>query len=206
MEEKESVILEQVRKIFMRYGIRSVTMDDISRELKISKKTLYKYVTDKSDLVEKVMRIEISTDQELMKQFEKESKTAIDEVLMILKHIAQKVKEIHPSIHYDLEKYYPEAWEVFNNHKKNFIMGCVIRNLQRGILEGLYRENLNAEIIALIYVSRVDIVFDGEIFPPTRFNFADVLFEMFRYHIKGIASEKGIKYLHEKIKNETINI
>ena len=120
-EEKESAILDQVRKLFMRYGIRSVTMDDISRELKISKKTLYKFVTDKQDLVVKVMTAECKGDECLFTKITADSKNAIDELLNITVHLGQKVQEIHPSIHFDLEKYYPDAWEIFNKHKGTFV-------------------------------------------------------------------------------------
>lgn len=201
MEEKESVILEQVFKIFMRFGIRSVTMDDISRELKISKKTLYKFVTDKADLVTKVVKMDLIKDEKIITDFTNASETAIDELLMVMKYFGEKVGGIHPSIHFDLEKYYPEAWDVFNSHKKNFHLGCVVRNLQRGIKEGLFRENLNPEIIAIIHVNRVDMMFDGELFPPAQFNFGDVFMEMFRYHIKGISTEKGIQLFNEKLNN-----
>lgn len=204
MEEKENVILEQVLKIFMRYGIRSVTMDDISRELKISKKTLYKFVTDKSDLVTKTVKLDLERDEKVVNEFAEKATDALDELLMVMKYFGEKVQGIHPSIHFDLEKYYPEAWELFNSHKKTFHLECVIRNLKRGINEGLYRDNLNAEIIAIIHISRVDLFFDGEVFPPSRFNFGEVFLEMFRYHIKGISTDKGIKLFNEKLNNDKL--
>jgi TetR/AcrR family transcriptional regulator, cholesterol catabolism regulator len=203
-EEKESVILEHVRKIFMRYGIRSVTMDDISRELKISKKTLYKFVTDKQDLVVKVMNSECLSDQCMFTEIVGQSKNAIDELLNVTAHIGQKIQQFHPSIHYDLEKYYPEAWELFNKHKGTFVYECVVNNLRRGMKEGLYRDTLQPEIISKIYVTRIDMIFDPEIFPQPDFQFGEVYKEMMRYHIRGIASEKGIKYLLDKLKSENI--
>ena len=118
MEEKESVILENVRNIFMRYGIKSVTMDDISRELKISKKTLYKFVVDKPELVAKVMQEKCSCDQKDISDIVKKSKNAIDELMNVTQYVGKTVKEIHPSIHYDLEKLillYNERLEQFHN-------------------------------------------------------------------------------------------
>jgi len=206
MEEKESDILESARKIFLRYGIRSVTMDDIAKELKISKKTLYKFVVDKPDLVMKVLKTELEHDKVAMEKVIAQSSNAIEEMILITETVGQRIKEIHPSVHFDLEKYYPEAWEMFNQHKKTFVLTTVMDNLKRGIKEGLYRSNLNAEIIARIYVSRVDMIFDGEIFPPAQFNFGEVYWEAVRYHIKGVASEKGLQYLSEKLKNEHITI
>ncbi len=196
-------LLISIKKIFMRYGIKSVTMDDIARELKMSKKTLYNYVTDKSDLVTKVMKQECQEDETCVCNIVKHSKNAIDETLEIVKHMTGKVASIHPSIHYDLEKYYPEAWQIFQEHKRRHVMGTIMKNLSRGMKEGFYRKDLNPDIIARVFVARLDIIFDGDLFPPAQFNFGDVYVEYMRYHLRGILSEKGMKYisqLEKKIK------
>jgi TetR/AcrR family transcriptional regulator, cholesterol catabolism regulator len=206
MEPMENELIDQVRRIFMRLGIKSVTMDDIARELKISKKTLYKYVSDKPDLVMKVMKFECEEDSCMMDEYAKKCSNAIEELLAITQHVGKKVKEIHPSIHFDLEKYYPEAWEMFNQHKRDRIYSDVLNNMKRGMHEGLYRSDINADILTRIHISRVDIVFDGELFPPSQFNFGQVFLELMTYHIHGIASEKGLAYLKEAIKNTELSI
>lgn len=196
-EGKKTAILEQATKIFMRYGLKSVTMDDVSRELKISKKTLYRFVSDKNDLVEQVMQAYVEQEQCCIDDLVTKSKNAIEEILLIGEHVGNFVKDIHPSIHYDMEKYYPEAWNVFANHKKSFVLKCITDNLIRGIKEGLYRKDLNVPVIARIYVSRIDIVFDGEVFPPEEIDFKTVYMEKMNYHLRGISSDKGIKLLQE---------
>ena len=198
MEEKKEVVLENAAKIFMRYGLKSVSMDDVSRELKISKKTLYKFVTDKNDLVAQIMKAQIQNDEASVIKFIKESKNAIEEIISISEFAGKIVNNMHPSIHYDLEKYYPEAWEIFNGYKQKFVLGCMRENMVRGIKEGYYRKDLNIPIVALLYVARIDLIFDGKLFPPNEFNFKDVYREMINYHLRGISSEKGIKYLNEK--------
>ena len=85
-------------------------------------------------------------------------------------------------------------------------MDACARNLKRGITEGIYRENINAEIITRLYVEKIDLVFDATVFPPTEFNFKDIHMEMVRYHIRGIANERGIAYLTERISKEQINL
>ncbi len=205
-DEKFIQILEQAAQVFMRYGIKSVTMDDVARELKISKKTLYKYVSDKGDLVAKVMAGHCQMEQKQCLEILGSSANAIDEMIKITKHVGAMIKEIHPSIHYDLEKYYPEAWKIMSEHKDEFIGKCVENNLLRGIEEGLYRENLNARIISKIYVHKVDMVFDGRTFSSKDFRFENVYFEMVRYHLRGIASKKGLTYLKERIKQEQLNL
>jgi hypothetical protein len=78
----------------------------------------------------------------------------------------------------------------------------VSENMEKGIREGLYRPDLNIDVIARIYISRFDVTFDGELFPQDKYRFEDVIWEMFRYHIRGIASDKGVKYLIKKVQKE----
>ena len=206
MDEKLGQILSGAASIFLRYGIKSLTMDDIARELSISKKTLYKYVDDKNDLVKKVMEAFVSSEQHQCGDILGTEGNAIDKLIAITRHVAAHFRQIHPSIHYDLERHYPEAWNVFNDHRKIFICDCISGNLRQGKEEGLYRENVNADIIAKIYIAKIDCVFDSDVFPPGAYNFEQVYMEMMRYHIRGVASEKGIEYLTEKIKQEQINL
>ncbi len=185
----------------MRNGIKSMTMDDIARSMGMSKKTLYKSFKDKSDLVHQVLENHLEEDKKALNDICSSGLNAIDEMFEITKHVGEQIKDIHPSIHFDLEKYYPEAWQVFNDYKFNYIYSSVKANLEKGIKENLYRENLNASIVAKIHISRIDIMFDSQVFPVSEYKFSDVATEMMRYHIRGIASEKGIKYMIEKLKN-----
>jgi AcrR family transcriptional regulator len=199
-ETRKEHILEMAQKIFMRYGLKSVTMDDISKELKISKKTLYRFVTDKNDLVAQVMNAYVQSDQCRVKEMIDRSGNAIEEIMAISEFAGSTVGQLHPSIHYDMEKYYPEAWEIFITYKRKFIFGCMTDNMLRGIKEGLYRADLNVPVISLIYVSRIDMVFDGQLFPTGEYQFKDVFYEMINYHLHGIVSEKGLKILNTKYK------
>ncbi len=200
MEQKELQLLEQVDKLFMRCGIKSLTMDDIARELGISKKTLYLHCSDKEDLLIKSFAHHFQCEEQFQNGIVGKNLNAIDEIFEVSKHVSEMLKTIHPSIHYDLRKYYPEAWKIFSEYRKNFMLKCVSDNMEKGKQEGLYRANLNIPIVARIHISRVDVVFDGELFPASQFNFAEVFFEMIRYHIRGIASPKGIDYFMDKIK------
>ena len=200
MEQKEQQLLEQVDKLFMRCGIKSLTMNDIAREIGISKKTLYLHCSDKEDLLIKSFAHHFRCEEDFQNRTVSKNLNAIDEIFEVSKHVSEMLKTIHPSVHYDLRKYYPEAWKIFSEYRKNFMLKCVSDNMEKGKKEGLYRANLNIPIVARIHISRVDIVFDGELFPANQFNFAEVFFEMIRYHIRGIASPKGIEYFMDKIK------
>lgn len=202
--EKELLLLS-VTELFMRYGIKSLTMDDISRHLGISKKTLYLVATDKKDLVKQCVELTVNAEECMLCDITTQKGNAIDELFDVNKRISQKLQNVQPAVMYDLQKYYPEAWKLMENHKQCFVAEMVVENIKRGIEEGLYRENVNAEIVAKIYVGLIDKMFDPDFFPTNKYSFEVLHREIARYHIRGIASEKGIKYLSKKLVDENLN-
>ncbi|NNE54961.1 MAG: TetR/AcrR family transcriptional regulator, partial [Flavobacteriales bacterium] len=202
----ETQIIEGASAIFMKYGIKSVNMDDVAKNLRISKKTLYKYVSDKSDLLRKALNVHGQLEDSTIRSICNKNLNAIDELFEISHFIGNMLKEIHPSIHFDLEKYHPELWNELLDSRHKMVYECTYANLKKGIAEGLYRKDLNAEVIARIYMAKMDVVFDGELFPPNEFNFQQVYLDYFRYHIRGLASDEGIKYLVQKMKDEKLKI
>lgn len=202
MEAREEEIIDQSAKVFMRLGIRSVNMDDMAQHLRISKKTLYQFVKDKNDLVTRIVSHITAHHRTCIWEICGQGHNAIDENFEITRFVAAQVGQIHPSVHFDLEKYHPKAWELLNTTERKDILECVTGNMQKGIAEGLYREDLDIDVVSRVYISRFDACFDGELFPADKYRFDKVIWELFRYHTRGIASEKGLKYLTKKVKNE----
>lgn len=201
MEEKAQNIIEHAIALFKQYGVKSLTMDDLARHMGMSKKTLYQVVSDKADLVTRTMQFYIQKDVCELERVHEESENAIEEMFMIAQRVSEHLKQMHPSILYDLEKYYPQAFKVFHDYKVKDIQGCVSRNIKDGIEQGLYRDNINIPIVTGLYIGRMDIIFDQQLFPASEYSAKDVYFEAIRYHIRGIASEKGIEYLKNKFKS-----
>ncbi|MFA6924293.1 MAG: TetR/AcrR family transcriptional regulator [Bacteroidales bacterium] len=199
MKEKRNNILEEVSHLYIKYGIKSVTMDDVSRELGISKKTLYNFFSDKNDLVKNVISYQIN--KQTNKSFEiiKQKHNSIDVLLEASKHIIKFMETFNPSIRHDLQKYYPDVLKILKEHRRKHIFENIRANIIQGIKEGLYRKNLNPDIISSIYVSRLEILFNYEYFPSDKFEFSTIFDEMFKYHIRGIASKKGIEYYESKM-------
>jgi len=200
MEEKFEMYVPVLAEHFMRFGIKSMTMDDIAKTLGISKKTIYTFVKDKNDLVLKTVCFFLNFEQEeILRLIEKEN-NAIEQLITINRFVSNSLKAVHPSIIYDLQKYYPEAYKILENHKHEFIFNVIVNNIKKGILEKLYRDNINADIIAKVYVIRIDSIFGVSVFDKD-YNFNDVYSEISRYHLFGIASEKGRKYIYDNFKN-----
>ena len=200
-QEKEIELLIASTELFMKFGIKSLTMDDIARHLGISKKTLYLYVTDKKNLVKKSLELAVANDQCLLGNIAVNEGNAIDELLAINVKMSEKLQSIQPAVMYDIKKYYPEAWKVMENHKKCFVYDMVVKNINNGILQGLYRENVNPAIIASVYITMIDKIFDSDLFPTHQYTFSSLHREIARYHIRGIASKSGIEYLVKRLKD-----
>lgn len=202
MEEKE--LFEKVTQLFMRYGIKSMTMDEVSRQLGISKKTLYLFVDNKKDLVKKMMEFHIDCEQCNIEASFSKCDNAIEEIMEMTKEVSEQMKEMHPSILFDMRKYHPEAFQILVNHKDKFVRTCIHKNLEKGIEEGYYRPNMNPEIVTELYLSMMSSIMNPENTPAKDINVRDVHGEMMRYHIRGIASSKGREYLKQKFKEDNV--
>jgi AcrR family transcriptional regulator len=206
MNDKKMEFIGKALEVYMKYGIKSVTMDEMARQVGVSKKTIYQYVKDKNDLVEQCITCAQMMDEELIKIIISQNENAIDEVLAISKYIGEELKKVHPSIFFDLAKYHPKAMDMIKCHKDDFIRDCVKDNLIKGIDQGYYRGNMNVDIISKVYLTTMDHVLAGDFFDSTKISPDQIYLDVFRYHIRGIASEKGITYLTEKLKNNQIKL
>lgn len=177
-------------------------MDDIARKLGISKKTLYQYVENKTELIEQIFSLKFEEDSRQIKDIRLSANDAIDEVLKIAKHVIQHLRELSPTTIYDLQKYYSSTWKQFEAQHKGYIFTLICDNLIRGIKQGLYRSELNPEIVAKLYVGKTSLVVDEDVFPIQQFNLDDLYREHMIYHIYGVASPKGRAILERYLQNE----
>lgn len=194
-------IIAKVSDLYLKYGIKSVTMDDVARELGISKKTLYLHFKDKDHLVSSVIKYKMDSQHEAMRKVCKMKVNAIEELLMVSKLITQFLKNVNPSATYDLQKYYPEIWKNISRDRRDHIYQQISDNMKRGIKEGLYRSDLNIDIIAHFYLFRLEMSNTLDLIVENKYSYEEIFNNFFSYHIRGIANQKGIEYLERKLKN-----
>ncbi|MFO7863848.1 MAG: TetR/AcrR family transcriptional regulator [Salinivirgaceae bacterium] len=198
MDEKLNEIIIESARLFRQYGVRSVSMDDIAKAMGVSKKTLYQFVTNKNDLIEKILDFTYQREVALLEECTKNDVNAIDALLKMSQLISEEVKLFTPTVTFDLKKYYPEIFRRHVEKSQKFAYKAVYRNLQQGISQGLFRKEINAEVVATLYINKIEDVHDENFFKGKEFTF-DLIFEtMFENHIRGIANEKGIAYFEER--------
>lgn len=189
--EELTKILETAEGLFRKYGVRSVTMSDIAKELGMSKKTLYLYIKNKEDLISKSLQEHIKRDKEQMQAIIEASKNALHEMVSMNNHVQQLIQDMNPSLLFDLKKYHRNVWEDFERFHQEFIYSCIKNNLERGIEEGLYRANINSDILSKIYIASIPAFADELLFPPNEYNQAHIHETFVDYHLHGIVSEQG---------------
>lgn len=200
--ERENRIIQQSLHLFLTTGIKGVSMDDVAQHLGISKKTLYLHVKNKEDLVEKSFAYHHNCMKEVIEGLSQKYENAIDEIFEIDERICEMMKHNHPFLLSNLKKYYPKVWSFMDDLKKKSIFKTIKNNLERGISQGLYRPLIDTDIITKFMLNRVDSLVNEELFPLTEYDFRQLLQENRIYHIRGIATKKGIEYLDKKMTNE----
>jgi AcrR family transcriptional regulator len=208
MEEHDQTrdkILQGALELFLKYGIRSVSMDDIARHLSISKKTIYQYFVDKDDIVTQATANHMVHTKADFDNLTKVSKNALDELMRIQMFMRKNMQDMNPSLLFDLKKYHSKAWTAWLDHKNKDIRESVVRNLKQGMEEGLYRGNLNPEILAVLRIESIQWVYDGQVVPTDKFKLVDVQTQMLDHFMYGLLTEKGRK-LYEKYKQEPVNL
>lgn len=191
--------------LFMRLGVRSVTMEDVAREVSISKKTIYQFFENKDHLVTEVVKNHLEAERIQFSEIAAKAENAIDEIYQISGCMRRNLKSINPTTLHDLRKYHPGAFELFAQFKSEFIRGNVENNLKRGIEEGYYRPAIDPLVLAIFRVEQVEQMFDHRIFPVDQVGFSHVQNQLFDHFVYGLLTDEG-KRLYEKFKlQEEIN-
>ena len=204
MENKER-ILQKATDLFMRYGIRSITMDEIAAQLGISKKTIYQFFTDKDAMVEAVVNEEMKNNEEGCRIFSQSAQNAVHEIFLAMDGMQEMLKTMNPQLMYELEKHHPAAYKRLKQYKYQFLFTVVKENLQRGANEEIYRTGLNIELITRHRIESAFMPFNSEAFPQNKFPMNQTCQELAVLFLHSICNEKGKKliekYLNERQKN-----
>jgi AcrR family transcriptional regulator len=200
MNEELINILDKVRELYTKYGIKSITMDEVAAELGMSKKTLYQHVTDKEDLVSKFIDNEIEIRQKQICECFKVGFNAIEELFEISLFINKLMREQNPATEHDLKKYYPDQYQKIVKVRRERMYSYILLNLKKGKNEGLYRNDMDDEVIAKLYLSRSESMPVSTLYTLEELTSVKVFVELLTYHIRGIATQTGIKELEKNIK------
>lgn len=203
--ESKNKILEGAESLFMKYGFKSITMDDIARELGISKKTLYQYFEDKNDLVNQTIQAHIDNDAFVCNRIMEEGYDPIEFMFEMSKSVTKNQRKINVAVLFDLRKYFKSAWDKMEKFRLEFILKNILNNISKGQELGLYRTDINALLIAKLYVHNVEFLMTPELYQDVSSDFHYIHLESLKYHLRGICTDKGLKKLNKITENQTNN-
>ncbi len=210
MRENNCQIVAKASELFLTKGFKSVTMDDIANEMGISKKTIYQSFKTKTDLISAVGDHIFDAIKCGIHDIRERTLNPIDEFYTINDYVIEHLKDETTAPEYQLSKYYPLIHSRLSSMKYDEIQDCVSENLNRGIELGLYRTDIDIPFVIGIYFIGVGGIRNQDIFPNENFKPKKITHSYLDYHIRGIASEKGIMYLENfkkkrNQKNQIIN-
>lgn len=197
-------IKQQAHELFMQFGLKSVSMDDIATKLGISKKTIYLFYADKDALVNDVIKSVLEHNENCCKRDAQSADNAIHEIFLAMDFIMEVFRSMNPSLLYDMQKYYPDAYQKFAQHKNDYLYNIVKQNLNRGIEEELYRADIKVELIARFRVESMMLPFNPAFHTKIKYSLATIEQELTLHFLYGMVSPKGyklaVKYQQDRLK------
>lgn len=188
-------IMQNAHDLFMQYGLRSVSMDDIAQNLGISKKTIYQYFKDKDQLIVEIVGSAIKCRQILCENNRIASVNAIHEIFLAMDVAVELFRTMNPALIFDMHKYYPKAFKLFSDHKYHYLYNVFYENIKRGIKEDLYRMDVNPEIIARYRIESMMLQFNPEFYTKVKSTIAEIEEDLIIHYLFGLASMKGYKFI-----------
>lgn len=196
METKDR-ILEAAHTLFFKFGIKSVTMDDIARHLGMSKKTIYQFFRDKDEIVHELTTNTLALHRQNFEELVASSTDAIDEILKTMEYVGFMFKQMNPNLFYDMQKYFPKAWLQFREFKEQRMMQMVEENFRKGIEQGLYRNDISAKILARLRIEEVEMAMNPAVYPANEYDLTQVQVALLDHFLFGIVTIKGHRLINK---------
>jgi TetR/AcrR family transcriptional regulator, cholesterol catabolism regulator len=199
-------IIEEAAVMFRTYGIRTVTMDMLANQLGISKRTIYEIFKEKDEIIEAVLKWMTVRQRELMEKVLKESGNVIEAIFKILDLMMEHFQKMSPAFQMDMKRLHNDVMNKMEGAKDI----PYIRNnsllIERGISEGVFRDDIDVQIINKCMLEVVKMTNDRELFPPDSFPNEDVIRNVYINYLRGISTSKGLELIdyYENRSNKNI--
>jgi AcrR family transcriptional regulator len=199
MELKDR-IKQKADELYRRYGIKSVTMDEIATQMGVSKKTIYQCFSDKNELVDAVVAEMLEYNKICCKNSRMQARNAVQEVYLGMESLQEMLSNMNPSILYDIERGHPQTFKKFIEYKYNILFDLMKKNIERGKKEGLYSPEINAEFISKVRIETIMLAFNQDIFPKNQYSLLYIQKELLNYFLFAVATPKGYKLITKYLK------
>jgi len=199
LTEQQQGWINRVAELFLRFGIKALTMDDVARELGISKKTLYQFVSSKDDLVNRMVESHIQMERRRSEMIAQTATDALDEMMLVIREMMLDMQTMKANFIFDLQKYHRTAWDQVKMYQQDYMYKLVADNLRRGVQDGLYRDDFDVDVVARLHLGQVFAIFDESWFPKPPYTLEVLFNECMIGYLYSIVSESGRKAMVEKL-------
>lgn len=189
--ETRKRILEIATEQFARYGVRAVTMEDIARQAGVSKKTVYQEFSDKKDLVKEAFEKILDEDRCKLAFILESEDGVIEHLVKTSKMMRERFQNMNPMVIMEIQKYFPEAWKMFEAFKAEVIMKDLVNVIDKGKQLGYFRVEIDSQILAKARVNQITSSFDPSNFTNPNHNLLEEQMVLLDHFLHGIFTEKG---------------
>ena len=170
-------------------------MDEIASQLGVSKKTIYQSFEDKHELVDAVIVEMLDFNRVCCQDSRKDAQNAVQEVYLGMESLQDMLDNMNPSILFDIERNHPKTFQKFIEYKNNFLFALMKNNIERGKIEGLYRMEINDDLMTKIRLETIMLPFNEELFPKNKYSLVYIQQELLEYFLFAMATPKGYKLI-----------
>ena len=192
-EEVKAQIIDTSVKLFLKSGIKRVTMDDIAHEMGISKKTIYLHFKDKEEIITTATQIYMERECEVMKAIRKNATNAVEHLFNLSKMLRESISNMNVSVLKDMKRYYKKAWAIYQKFERDVFYKEIEASLKDGIKEGYFRKEINVGILSSLRLTEIQMSFDNEYFDHNNFTLYDIQHQLLEHFTYGILSDKGLE-------------
>lgn len=190
-------IQKKAEELFRKYGIRSITMDEIARQLGISKKTIYQYYDDKDALVAATITAMLDYHKDCCASHRCECQNPVEEIYSGIEMLRELKGSFNPAVIFDLVRYHPKVYKKIIHFKHQFLFTAIRSNLEKGKELGLYRDDIDVDVLSTFRVETLMMGFNEEIFPENGSKFQHIAQCLSEHFLHGIVSPAGLKILNK---------
>lgn len=194
--DTRSKIIGKAAALFVESGIKGITMDELAEHLGMSKRTIYEHFADKKELVKECVIFIDNKKDELAKDAEKHSKNVIETLLTLHLDNLKMMGSVNRKFADDIKKFYPELHNYFQEKRESSVYST-INFLQKGVEEGVVRDDQNVEIYANLLHEEMYLLFDNRSIHLSEFSVKEVYSVMFLCFLRGIATSKGLAVIDD---------
>ncbi|GEO05672.1 hypothetical protein AAE02nite_33360 [Adhaeribacter aerolatus] len=189
----KETITQEALTIFKKEGLENISEPYLLNRLDISQATFREIFRSIPDLVNQVMEYDLTLQRNEHQQILAKSPNAVEDIMCLLVHGIKQVKSTNPLYYFHLQQHYPQAWQIGISHLYSYSYPQIHGIINKGVLEGNFRKDINIPLVTKIIMEQLNMLLNPTLFPPDRYNLAEVFRSIFLYYLRGLCTDTGAR-------------